>query len=181
MLRLPFILSRLPQRPLLLLPRGATGAVQRRRPAPCALHCVSRSLNVFARQPHAEYVAVEVADGASVAELKRAILAELALRVTPDRVRLRREDAGGGAGAPLDSRGTLAGQQVAAGASVVVVVVRECSARMVHPPTSPPPPPSWLPSHLHALPTRANCSPAARAGQCGRGREPREAGLHARH
>ena len=132
MLRLPFILSRLPQRPLLLLPRGAGGALaaQRRPRAPCAL------INIFARRAHAEeYVAVEVADGASVAELKRAVLAELALRVTPDRVRLRREDAGGGAGAPLDSRGTLAGQQVAAGASVVVEVLRdECSARPAHHP-----------------------------------------------
>jgi hypothetical protein len=45
--------------------------------------------------------------------------------VAPDRVRLLREDPGGGAGVPLDSRGTLAGQWLAAGASVVVEVLRE--------------------------------------------------------
>jgi hypothetical protein len=83
----------------------------------------SARLHVFARRSTtADHAAVEVSDGATVAALKRAVIAELRLDVAPDCVRLLREGGGGGAPVPLVGRGTLAGQQVFEGDSVLVEV-----------------------------------------------------------
>ena len=48
-------------------------------------------LHVFARLPNDDHSDVEISDGASVAALKKVIIAELKLGVPPDRVRLLRE------------------------------------------------------------------------------------------
>ena len=84
----------------------------------------ARGLHVFARRSAAsDHAAVEVSDaGATVAALKRAVIVELRLDVAPDCVRLLREVEGGGAPVPLDGRGTLADQRVAAGDCVLVEV-----------------------------------------------------------
>ena len=89
--------------------------------APEAFHAgCARSLHVYARTSasRGEYGKVEVGDGATVAALKRAVIAKLKLDVPPDCVRLLREVAGGGAPVRLDSRRALAEQGVFEGTSV---------------------------------------------------------------
>ena len=81
-------------------------------------------LHVFAKLAGEtdDFAKVFVADGSDVGDLKKAIVTELKLDATPDRVRLLLE-VEGGAPVPLDSRKALAGQGVLEGASVVVEVM----------------------------------------------------------
>ena len=93
---------------------------------PELLRCAS--LHVFARRPAADHADVQVADGASVAALKDAIIAKLRLSVAPDCVRLLREVEDGGAPVLLDSRKGLAIQGVREGSSLLVVSVPAAEA-----------------------------------------------------
>jgi hypothetical protein len=79
-------------------------------------------LHVFARTPSSttpEYVDVEVSDGATVAGLKKAIIAELQLDTTANRVRLLLEVEGGHF-KPLDARKKLGEEGVKEGSSVTL-------------------------------------------------------------
>ena len=83
-----------------------------------------RSLRIFARVgSHYDFCKVEVADGADVIDLKKAVIAELKLDAAPHCVRLLREAVGGGAPVPLDSRRALAEQEVGEGTSVMIEVL----------------------------------------------------------
>ena len=79
-------------------------------------------LHIFARTLNTDHAGVEVSDGASVATLKKAIIAEFKLDIGPNRVRLLRE-VGGGAPVPLDSCERLADQGVKEGSKVLVEVI----------------------------------------------------------
>ena len=68
--------------------------------------------------------------GNDMDDLKKAIIAELKLAVTPDRVRLLRKVEGGGAPVLLDSHKLLAEQGVSEGSTVVVEVMRELMATL---------------------------------------------------
>ena len=86
----------------------------------CGSGGCARGLRIFARRPTADHAEVQVNDGATVAAMKKAIIAELQLDAPPDCVRLLREVEGGGAPVPLDSRRALAEQGVLEGSCVVV-------------------------------------------------------------
>ena len=93
-------------------------------------------------------LAVEVSDGATVAALKRAVIAELRLDAPPDCLRLLREVKDGGAPVPLDSRKKLADQLVEEGTSVLVEIIAPdvaaagaVEAAAMPPPLPPLPPP----------------------------------------
>ena len=81
-------------------------------------------LHIFARTPNTDHADVEVGDKASVAELKRAVIAELKLDLAPHRVRLLRE-VDGQDPVPLDSLKKLTEQGLSEGSRVVAVVARE--------------------------------------------------------
>ncbi len=93
---------------------------------PGSLDCFAARarLHVFARLPNDDHAHVEISDGASVAALKKVVMAELKLQAPPGRVRLLREVGGGGAPVPLDSCRGLAEQGVCEGTRVVVEVAR---------------------------------------------------------
>ena len=80
------------------------------------------SLHVFARRKH-NYAEVEVKDGASVAALQKAIIAELKYDIAPDLVRLFREVEGGGAAVLLDSCKKMSDQGIQEGSKVLVEVI----------------------------------------------------------
>ena len=80
------------------------------------------SLHVFARREH-NYAEVEVKDGASVAALQKAIIAELKYDIAPDLVRLFREVEGGGAAVLLDSCKKMSDQGMQEGSKVLVEVI----------------------------------------------------------
>ena len=83
--------------------------------------------HVFARRPTANHAKVEVRDGADAGDLKKAVIAELRLGVSPGYMRLLLEVESGGGGAPalvpLDSRRALAEQGVLDGSSVFAEVL----------------------------------------------------------
>jgi hypothetical protein len=109
---------------------------------------LARGLHVFARAGvHEDFCEVEVRDGATASDLKKAVIAELQLGVLPNRVRLLREVESGGAPVPLDSRRALAEQGVLEGSSVVVEFL----------PSPAPPQPPALPQPVLTM----DASPAA--------------------
>ena len=88
----------------------------------------ARGLHVFARAgAHEDFCKVEVRDGADAGDLKKAVIAELRLGVSPGYMRLLLEVESGGGGAPalvpLDSRRALAEQGVLDGSSVFAEVL----------------------------------------------------------
>ena len=136
MLRVPVrLLSRLAQRAPLA--RAALPLLAAYAPEALCLcgGAWTRSLHVFAKRTasHDDFAKVEVGDAADGGDLKKAVIAELQLGVTPNRVHLMREVEGGGAPVPLDSRRALAEQGVREGTSVLIEVL---------PPPLPPPPPA---------------------------------------
>ena len=104
----------------------------------CGGGAAARGLHVFARATANldEFCKVAVTDGADVSDLKKAVIAELRLDAAPGRVRLLREESGGGAPVPLDSRRALTEQGVREGSSVLIEVLLPPP-----PPPLPPPPP----------------------------------------
>ena len=102
--------------------RGAAAALALARPL-LEPGRARQQLHVFARRgPAADFSKVEVEEGAYISDLKDAVCAKLKLDAPPDCVRLLREEAGR-APVPLDSRRTLAEQQVRAGDCVLAEVV----------------------------------------------------------
>ena len=78
-------------------------------------------LHIFARRPRGDPSKVFIDDGADVADLKKAIIAELKLSVAPDRVQILGK-AMGGKTAVLDGRKKLCEQGVVEGSSLLVKV-----------------------------------------------------------
>ncbi len=106
---------------------------QWRYAAPLAL--MRSPLHIFVRTPHTEHAAVEVSAGASVAQLKDAVIAKLQLAAPPQRLRLLRE----AGGVPLASCERLADQGVGEGCRVVAVVLEPEPAPVAPAPRLPPP------------------------------------------